>query len=139
MVTGYENACRQLQCWIDENIQEGACEETIISHDYGYAGRVDFSGKLRDGRLAIVDWKSQGVKLGAEPVFYDKWCGQLAAYAEGRERVLISVVIGTLQDNQIVAVKEWSQEEIDSNWNIFKHCLSIWQLKRGYDPRKEIA
>jgi hypothetical protein len=134
-VPGYEKSCFMLQEWIDENIDSGFAEESFVNIELGYAGKIDFYGKLKDGRMAFVDWKGQGIKAGKRPIFYDKWVQQLSAYAQGKDVTLISVAIGTIKENQGVWVKEWSQEEKEKGWRIFKLCLQLWQTEKEYKPK----
>lgn len=131
---GYEAVCAMLRCWIDENLGEGIAEESMVNTEYGYAGRKDFSGIIC-GEYGIMDFKTQNVKPGKRPTFYPEHCYQLAAYAEGKPMRLTNVIVGVHKDNPIIAVKDWSAEEASNGWEIFKHCLAIWQKKRCYDPR----
>lgn len=132
---GFEKVCSLLREWIDTNLGEGVAEESMVSTEYGYAGRKDFSGMIQ-GKYGILDFKSQNVKPGTKPIFYPEHCYQLAAYAEGKPMSLVNVIISTNALNPIIAVKEWSQEEAERGWSIFKHLLAVWQLERGYDPRQ---
>lgn len=138
-VLGYEEVCEKLACWISESLGEGVAEESMVSQVYGYAGRKDFSGMILGG-YGILDFKTQGIKPGNKPNFYPEWCYQLAAYAEGRCYYnLVNVIISTNKDAPTIAIKQWSVEEIQTGWDIFKSLLKVWQLERGYDPRNIIA
>jgi hypothetical protein len=132
---GYHEVCALLKEWIIDSLGEGVSEESMVSTEYGYAGRKDFSGMIQ-GKYGILDFKSQNVKPGTKPIFYPEHCYQLAAYAEGKDMSLVNVIISTNPLNPIIAVKEWSQEEAEKGWSIFKHLLAVWQLERGYDPRQ---
>ena len=137
MINGYEGNCILLASWIDKHLGEGFAEESFCNNDYGYAGKIDWFGKLKDGRLAYIDYKTQGVKPGARPVFYDSWCQQLAAYSGGQTDVAqISVLIGVHPENQFIKVSTWTQDEVEKGWKIFQHLLAVWMLDRNYDPRK---
>jgi len=134
---GHETVCALLRCWVAENLGEGQTEETMVSQEYGYAGRKDFSGMI-GGKYGILDFKSQNVKPGKKPVFYPEHCYQLAAYSEGRPMELVNLIISTNAENPIIAEKRWTAEESENGWSIFRHCLEIWQLERNYDPRKAV-
>lgn len=135
---GYEKVCELLRIWIAENLGTGIAEESMVSTEYGYAGRIDWSGNFANGKYGKLDFKSQNVKPGKKPVFYPEHCYQLSAYAEGKSMELVNLIISTNAENPIIAEKRWTFEESANGWAIFRHCLSIWQLERGYDPRKEI-
>lgn len=135
--SGYEKVCQLLACWISENLGSGVAESTMVSDDYGYAGRQDWAGTFAGGKYGILDFKTQNVKPGKKPVFYPEHCYQLAAYAEGKPMELVNVIIGVHPENPVIAEKRWTVEEAENGWSIFRHCLAIWQLERGYDPRKE--
>lgn len=136
---GYETVCFQLQEWIDNNVDlsRSIAEESIVSKWYGYAGRVDLSGFLKSGKKFILDWKSQNLKdNGRNMVFYQKWCQQLTAYSQGafQETELISIAVSTNRNRPIIAEKIWTEEEKNTGWEIFRRCLEIWQLEKGYRP-----
>jgi len=133
---GYEAICAALRCWIEENLEGGVAESTMVSEEYGYAGRQDWTGIFSNGKYGILDFKTQNVKPGKKPVFYPEHCYQLAAYAEGKPMEMVNLIIGVNHDNPIIAEKRWTIEEAENGWAIFKHCLAIWQLERGYDPRR---
>ena len=136
-INGYENNCLELSRWIDTNLGKGFAEESFCNNEFGYAGKKDWFGELHSGRMAYVDYKTQGVKPGSRPVFYDSWCQQLAAYSGGNlEADHISVLIGVHPDNQFIKVSTWTQDEVEKGWKIFQHLLAVWMLDRNYDPRK---
>ena len=135
--TGYEQVCYKLQCWIDENLSDdGESEKSMVSA-IGYAGRIDWIGTCKKtGLPMIVDFKTQNIKTGRKPTFYPEWCYQLTAYSNGEMPVkLVNVAISSNVENPVIAEKEWCAEEKANGWEIFKHCLKIWQLERGYTAR----
>ena len=143
-----EDSCLELQKWIYANLGDGQSEESIVNLELGYAGRKDWSGFLKDGRYAFIDFKTQNVKK-KDPVFYDEWAWQLAAYSKANNSIMIpegyvihypksvcvSVVISTNPNNQGIWVKYWDQLDIEMGWDIFKCLLKVWQLERGYRPK----
>lgn len=134
---GYETVCYQVQEWIDQNVdlKNSIAEDSIVNTDFGYAGRIDLMGRLKDGRLFIADWKTQNIKTGKNFVFYPKWCQQLAAYAEGKqETVLINIAISSNKEIQQIKEKIWTEKEIADGWATFRHCLAIWQIEKQYRP-----
>jgi hypothetical protein len=135
---GYEGVCYLLQEWIDENVdlKKSIAEGSMVSVSHGYAGRVDLQGVLKNGKRFIADFKTQALKdNGRNFVFYDKWIQQLTAYAEGDINIeLVNIAISTNKDRPIVTDKWWSEEEKQVGWEVFGHCLKIWQLEKGYRP-----
>lgn len=138
---GFEAVCSSLRDWVYENLSGDFLSEIGVASRHGFGGRVDWYGELKDGTMAVIDWKSQGVKTGREANFYETWGLQLAAYAlaigemgvvYGIPQRRISVVISTNPENPIVAIKEW--EDFKSDMETFLHALSIWKWQKGYDP-----
>jgi hypothetical protein len=139
LIPGYSKNSLCLVDWIEENLGEGFAEQSFCNNEYGYAGKIDWTGWLRQwpDQMGYVDYKTQGIKPGDSPVFYPSWCQQLAAYSGGNPNVLhISVVLGSLPENQGLWVRVWKESEVEKGWRIFKHLLAIWMLDRGYDPRE---
>lgn len=130
---GYEAVCYQVQEWIDDNVAECVAEASMVS-PFGYAGRVDLQGTLKTGEYFIADFKTQGIKTGKKPTFYQEWCYQLAAYGEGKVYKLCNIAISSVKENPIVACKWWEHEEIETGWSIFQALLKVWKLERGYHP-----
>lgn len=67
--------------WAEENnVKPLACERTIISGKYGFAGTADFIGEI-NGKLVVADWKtgnSYSIKNGWQIAAY-----RLAAIEQG--------------------------------------------------------
>jgi hypothetical protein len=132
---GYEAVCNMLREWIADNLDDGIAESTMVSTEYGYAGRMDWSGVFqKSGGYGILDFKTQNVKPGSKPVFYPEHCYQLAAYAEGKPMELVNVIIGVHPENPLIEVRHWKEDEIQDGWDIFRHLLRVWQIERGYRP-----
>jgi len=131
--------------WIDENIWGGITEYVLVNTQLGYAGKADFICTLKDGRDAIIDWKTSSVPTtqmtkSGQPYksrWYDTWCMQLAALNESlkTKRVVLSVMIGTDPTNYGCWVKEWTEEEQAKAWECFKAALTIWRIKNKMPQR----
>jgi hypothetical protein len=109
----------------------------------GYAGQIDLVCNWRDGRKAIIDWKTQRTKEGRASKKYPKWAAQLAAYAYGHcedglfdinDYDLVNVIISTTEPEREVEVHVWdnNQRWLDAWWSAF----ALWRspLYKGYEP-----
>jgi hypothetical protein len=122
--------------WIDEHVGPGEVEKRFVS-PLGFGGCIDYMGTI-DGRSAIADWKSQGVKKAA--VFYDDFVWQLAAYQRApRLRLtdltpdLWSVIIDTAHSG--CYVQRWEREDVLRGWDGFRGLYEAWVADRKFDPR----
>lgn len=121
--------------WFKENIRRAIHAETTVTNPrLGYAGRVDLVAELADGRVAVIDLKTQKVKERG-PVFYEEWGMQLAAYRSalpnGESMALMSVIIDS-GNPAAVASKEWGTP--DRYLLAFENCINLWQFDRNYYP-----
>jgi hypothetical protein len=135
---GYEAVCYHVQQWIDDNVdlKRSTAEGTIVNQKHGYAGRVDLQGYLLDGKPFISDWKTQNLKAGKKFVFYPKWVQQLAAYAmENDDVALVNIAVSSNKERPEIAERWWTTEEARQGWEVFWHCLKIWQAEKGYKPQ----
>lgn len=121
--------------WIDEHVTKGQDVERRFASLHGFGGCIDYDGFV-DSTPAMVDWKTQGVKLDRNgnpaPVFYDEWCWQLSAY-DGNpyaEHNLYSVIIDTVQPG--CYVKQWTPEDAKRGWKGFLGCKAVWEADRKY-------
>lgn len=135
----------QYDNWYRANIKSKVCsEKVLLDHDMGIAGRTDLIAILSDGRRAVLDVKTQSVKIndkGKKVVgFYESWAYQLAAYSvmDAKETgqfpqlpAAISVVIDSDEGGSVYS-KEWSKEEILDAWSIFVAGTWIWMKSREY-------
>lgn len=129
-VAGYEK-------WHRENIAEVISAEKSVVGAIGYAGRLDLHARLKDGRVAIIDAKSQKLKGKPKANFYIEWSMQLAAYADCLRQpgeplpLLMSVIIpsdvpGPMQ------VKIWDNGE--AALEAFHACFKLWCFDKNYAP-----
>lgn len=135
--------------WHRDNVKETISrEKVLLDHDIGVAGRTDHICILSDGRRAIVDPKTQGVKVDEKgrkkPAFYDSWLRQLAFYAvcDAKETnlfpsipVCISLCVDS-EDGGLIYPKEHTKQDVIDAYETFLHGVWIWQSDhiRGYHP-----
>lgn len=139
-VDGYETQCRMIEDWLVDNIVGGTCEESFYSTigQYRYGGRIDFYGLLKDGRRAVIDFKTQNLKGKKSPTYYDEWKWQLAAYKHYLDSslqykvdyVAMSVVIDTGVIDSIHS-REYTSEEMATALDTFKAiCGAYYAIKK---------
>lgn len=138
--------------WLDKNVRHVLfTEKTVVGP--GYGGRIDAGVLLTDGRLALLDIKTQGLK-DDKCNFYDTWAMQLIAYEEcdpwtdlnwgttptdkvqvsyQEEPTHLSVVLDSFKPSAPL-VKEWTHDEMNSAFLDFMACFELWQRVKQYDP-----
>lgn len=141
-----QEAPKEVLPWLDEFIkwQENAgltvysTEEVVVNQYHGYAGRLDFHGKLDLGGIGecVIDFKTQKVK--AKPVFYDEWGMQLAAYRgcfpweNGQRSIACVSLIMDSAAPKPPALKVWENDE--ECLAAFLNAHRLWCFMKGYDP-----
>jgi hypothetical protein len=139
-VEGYEEQCRLLCNWIDDNLTDNGVSEWTFSHG-GYGGRIDWCGEDKQGRLVVIDFKTQDMKDRPNPNYYQEWKWQLAAYKRALDSTpmsihhdkpytAISVVINT-GDIKKIHVKEYTEAEMDEAWTQFEAIKAAWYAIKG--------
>lgn len=130
-----------VKSWIDLHTFSGKTEVRFAS-PLGFGGCIDYEGTA-DGNPALIDWKTQSVKLDKKgnpsPAFYDEWCWQLAAYQHAPRIYLTdttpelwSVIIDTARPG--CYAKQWTPEDAERGWQGFQGCMAVWQADRKYNP-----
>lgn len=92
----------------------------------GVAGTMDAIGMHKQGFMVCWDYKTQGVKDGKKPTFYESWPEQLAFYAKCYQFLnglpetprCMSVVINSSKPERPVD-KLWEVDEIQDAWRRF--------------------
>lgn len=122
--------------WLKKNVPKVSQTEYYAACTTNcFAGRIDIRCEF-EGRLALIDFKTQKVRKG-KATFYDEWPLQLAAYAKADclpSAELISLVIDSAAPGPC-HVKVWPFTERGYYWRMFEHCLDLWCMAKGYDPR----
>ena len=99
-------------------------EEQLVSERYKYGGTPDFYGMV-DGVATLLDFKSSGV--------YEDQYYQLAAYKnllQEHEYKVGNCWVLVLPTNKNKELKEGQREDVSIHFEIFLHCLEIYQLKK---------
>jgi len=100
-------------------------EAPLISHQYGYGGTIDCFCKL-DGQPTLLDFKTG-------KAIYPEFFYQLAAYeqllAEARHLIEVTRILRIGRDAD-EGFEERTVGKLDKQFEIFKHCLAIYNLKK---------
>lgn len=130
--------------WVDDMVAEVVWTEKVLTHPAGwYAGRADAHFILKDGRLALPDFKNQDFKGRSTPNWYTKeWTAQLAAYTRCSEFIKVeninsiacfSIVFDRTKPG-MPAIREWTADELRDGWMIFYHALMFWKAFNNFYP-----
>lgn len=132
-------ALRELGVWG----QPFSAERTFAS-PLGYGGTVDFQS-----HELIADFKC--VDRLDKKLAYDDRCAQLVAYNRGADFLfadntdsfwvnnrlskfkLVNIFISTSEPGKYL-IHEWSTEEKEHGWEMFKACFQLWKIVNRYDP-----
>jgi hypothetical protein len=104
--------------------------ERSFAHDLGFGGKVDlFTDNI------VVDVKTKEFTDPEKVPAYDEHLMQLAAYRVGLGMTLARCanVFVSRSVPGLVAVKEWSADDLIRGWNMFQHLLGFWQTKNGHE------
>lgn len=120
--------------WRDASIVRFiASEEVVVGA--GYAGRYDLLAEHAEHGVVLVDYKTQKIKPGGKPNWYESWACQLAAYRAGARRKChcLSLVIDSAKAAPPIE-RLWTDKELHDGLEIFLAAKTIWQRQRGYSP-----
>jgi len=100
-------------------------EAPLVSSEYGYGGTIDCFCKL-DEQLTLLDFKTG-------KAIYPEFFYQLAAYeqllAEAGHLIETTRILRIGRDED-EGFEEHSVGKLDKQFEIFKHCLAIYQLQK---------
>jgi len=83
----------------------------------------------------VIDIKTKDFDDASKVTGYDEHLMQLAAYRVGLgmpEARCANVFISRTNPD-VVAVKEWAEEDLARGWKMFTALLSFWQYKNQYE------
>lgn len=121
-----ENCLIKYYDWQDEHAIKPVIVETpLVSEEWGYGGTVDCLAEL-NGELILIDHKT-GKAIYPE-MFY-----QLAAYREllkenGHD--ITNARILRIGRDDTEGFEERVATNLDKQWEIFSHCLQIYNLQK---------
>lgn len=131
---------RIFQYFDKEGITCQASEVTLVNHEIGFAGTMDFAGALK-GQPLVLDWKTRKTTPGKPITSYEVQPMQVAAYGatywktRWQEGVLGgNIYISSTEPGRIELIP-YSAERMAREWEAFQHLAAIWQWIKGYDPR----
>jgi hypothetical protein len=128
---------RGVEKWLKEEIETTISAEQSVVGELGYAGRLDLYAIRKNGRRAVIDFKSQRLKGKRAPGFYKEWAMQLAAYADALKEEgdnppdLISVIIPADVPGDVY-VKQWDNGP--AALDAFHACFRLWCFEKDYTP-----
>jgi hypothetical protein len=122
-----ENCFLSYLAWEKQHkVEPILCEAALVSEKYGFGGTVDMFAKV-DGILTVVDYKT-GKAIYPEHVY------QVAAYRyliiENGGYVPAAVRILQIGRDETEGFSEKVVTDTTREWEIFEHCLSIYQLQK---------
>jgi len=101
-------------------------EGSMVSEIFKYGGTPDFYGEI-DGKLTLLDFKTN-------PNVYDEMKIQLSAYymllREHKKKVEKAGIINIPIEGKKAKETFISLDKLEVGFQIFKHCLEIYNLKR---------
>jgi hypothetical protein len=142
---GFEPHWKSLKSWFSKVHKIHLSEQVLVNEKVGYAGRVDLIAEIvaTDGpRVEVIDFKTRKFKKdkkgNSKADSYSTDLYQLAAYCFAHfdeptwcRNVYIEPVTGQISE------KEWSPEEVEAAFEVFKAICVIWQAEKKYNPTVE--
>jgi hypothetical protein len=122
-----ENCFLSYLAWEKQHkVEPILCEAALVSEKYGFGGTVDMFAKV-DGILTVVDYKT-GKAIYPEHVY------QVAAYRyliiENGGYVPAAVRILQIGRDENEGFSEKIVTDTTREWELFQHCLAIYQLQK---------
>jgi hypothetical protein len=128
--------------WFDDFVTSVLMQEQVV-FGKGYAGQLDALIELKDGRIAIIDPKTQGMSGRNKFNHYLTWALQLGAYALAVEQtlnikvhVLISPCVSSTQPG-LFDPYEWP-EPVSLYGRLFLNIAELWEYENNYFPSRGI-
>jgi len=127
-----ENSLTKFWDWEKVHKLEPVMLETpLVSEQYGFGGTVDFFGYV-DGQPTLLDFKTG---KAIYPEFFYQLAGYEQLLAEAKQLIEVSKIlrIGRTEDE---GFEERTVGKLDKHWEIFLHCLSIYNLQKEVRKQK---
>jgi hypothetical protein len=128
--------------WFNDTIEAVWRAEYMMGDPrIGIAGTMDAIGMHKQGFVVCYDFKTQGIKEGKKPTFYESWPEQLAFYAKCYQFLhglpetprCMSVVINSNKPERPID-KLWEVDEIQEAWRRFLCTAYILQSSKKFWP-----
>lgn len=111
------------------------CEQPF-AHILGFGGKCDMYARSSDDPAVgiILDIKTKEFDDASKVDGYDEHAMQLGAYRVGLgiPAARCANVFVSRNVPGLVAIKEWSEDEIVRGWEMFKRLLEFWQIKNNH-------
>lgn len=114
--------------WYEQNVEETLLVEHKCKGD-GYGGQLDHMARMRDGRVACLDAKTQDISKRKNFEHYPEWGVQLGAYAGTQDPMpdcLISVCVSSMAGPVVVEAYEWPEPPAYYH-QLFLGLLAYWR------------
>jgi len=117
--------------------------ERSFSHELGYGGKCDaYVSPSTVAKTGIVlDTKTKEFAAGDKVPAYEEQLMQLAAYRHGlgmpKARCANVFVSALPECAGLIHIHEWTEEELQRGFEMFKCLLSYWQLKNQFNIPSE--
>jgi PD-(D/E)XK nuclease superfamily protein len=130
----FDSYMRWYEKWVAKTI---SVEEVVVGD--GYAGRVDHVAKLKDGRIAVCDVKSQALTKRKSFNHYESHAIQLGAYAAAWQKTsggwadaLVSIYVSS---NAPVTLESYVWPGAVGYYSkLFMGLLDVWCFSNNYFP-----
>ena len=110
--------------------------ETAFAHELGYGGKADMLTRSSDDPSVgiLLDVKTKEFYDPEKVEAYDEHLMQLAAYRMGLgvPNARCANVFVSRGIPGMVKIIEWSPEDLDRGWEMFRSLLTFWQLKNNH-------
>jgi len=128
-ITLAENCVKKFKSWLAENpVEFLLVEKALVSDKYKFGGTFDSLCKRKDnGKILLIDYKT------SKQIFGEHFL-QLAGYnhlvEEKTEYKIDQNIILRIgrDDNEGFEIK--ARDNLNAEWELFKHCAEIYQLKK---------
>lgn len=106
--------------------------EASFASILGFGGKTDLCRANEEDEV-VIDFKTKEFGEEAKKLAWDEHCIQLAAYRMGLElpKAVCANVFVSVNNPGLVYIHEWSEEELQRGWKMFKALLDYWYARTG--------
>lgn len=110
--------------------------ETSFASELGFGGKVDLWCKPDEAAPTgiVLDAKTKEFGPDDDVTAYDEHLMQLAAYRHGLGvyHARCANVFASVTHPGLIKIVEWSEEDLQKGWEMFKCLLRFWKLKNNF-------